>query len=453
MSWLDNLKDGSFRGVPFNITDAGTLIGRRTSLTEYPLRDEPYSEDLGRRQRRFVVECVVLGDDYMTARDNLIAALEAKGPGTLVHPYYGTRSVVVADAVEIIESQREGGCARFRIPFAESGENLQPSSTADTQAQVQSQVSAVNTQLGQSFGNAFSVNGMPQWVTDATTSDLGGLMSKLASLRDSIPGIPSSITDFNAALASFSSDLTGLISSPFDLGASIVSLIVGLGSIAAQPLDALGLYTSLFDYGADAPAIAQTTPARVQQATNNAALYSLVQGAALSQAVSMVASTPAQTQTTTQLQLPSDTTSTSPSASSASGTGSSGSASASASAASASTTPVPVQVTVNGFDTTNTAITVRDQLTDQIDVLVLTADDELYPMLQDLRAAIVTDVDTRIAVLPNQINFVPAATLPALVIAYRLYGDATRDLEIVARNDLPYPGFVTGGQALEVLSE
>lgn len=451
MSWLDNLKDGSFRGVPFNITDAGTLIGRRASLTEYPLRDEPYSEDLGRRQRRFVVECVVLGDDYMTARDNLIAALETKGAGTLVHPYYGTRSVVVADAVEIIESRREGGCARFRIPFAESGENLQPSSTTDTQAQVQSQVSTVNDQLGQSFGNAFSVNGMPQWVTDATTNDLGGLTSMLARLRDSIPGIPSSVTDFNAALASFSSDLTGLISTPFDLGANIVSLIVGLGSIAGQPLDALGLYTSLFDYGSDAPAIAQTTPARVQQAVNSAALYSLVQGAALSQAASMAASTPAQTQTTTQLQLPSDATSTSAGASSTASTGQSATSSSSTSGASSAL--VPVQVTINGFDTTNTAITVRNQLTDQIDVLVLTVDDDLYPMLQDLRAAVVTDIDTRIAALPNQITYVPGATLPALVIAYRLYGDAMRDLEIVAKNDLPYPSFVTGGQALEVLSE
>lgn len=453
MSWLDDLQDGSFRGVPFNITNAATLVGRRTQLTEYPLRDKPSSEDLGQRADRFIVECVVLGTSYMTARDNLIAALKTKGPGTLVHPYYGTMSVVVVDAVEISETSKNGGSASFRIPFAESGENIQPEASTDTQAQVQSQSSTVNAQLGTSFGNVYSTDGMPQWVTDATTSDMGGLMSTLSSLRDSIPSIPSAITNFNAELESFSSSLTSLISTPFDLGASIVSLVVGLGSIAAQPLDALGLYTSLFDYGSDAAPVAQTTPARVQQATNSAALFSLVQGAALSQAASMAASTPAQTQTTTQMMLPSDVAA----GSSLSGTytllPSQSTTTQSTTSSTSTSTPVPVQVTTNGFDTTNDALNVRDNLTNQIDTLVLTADDDLYPMLQDLRAAVVTDIDTRITALPTQIIFIPAITLPALVIAYRLYGDASRDLELVAMNDLPYPGFVQGGQELEALSE
>ena len=438
MSWRDNLRDGSFRGVPFNIIDAGTLVGRRTQLTEYPLRDTPASEDLGARADQFMIECVVLGPNYMDERDALIKALKTKGPGTLIHPYYGTMSVVIAGPVEIRESSREGGLARFRIPFAESGENIEPSATVDTQAQVQSQVAIVNAQLGQSFGDQFSVSGMPQWVTDATTSNLGGLTSVLETLRDSIPGIPSSVTAFNAELQGFSSDLTSLIASPYDLGASIVSLVEGLGTIAMQPLDALSLYTSLFDYGSDTPEVAQTTPARVQQAANNTALFGLVQGVALSQAASMAASTPAQTQTTTQLQLPSDVPS---------------SSAAYAVASSPSSTPVPVQVTVNGFDTSDAALTVRNQLTDQIDSLVLTADDALYPMLQDLRATVVIDIDTRVTALPAQIIFIPARTLPPLVIAYRLYGDATREAEIVARNKPPYPGFITGGQPLEVLSE
>ena len=448
MSWRDQLQDGSFRGVPFQITDASSLFGRRIQLTEYPLRDEPSSEDEGRRARRFVVECVVIGSDYRTLRDNLITAFETKGAGTLVHPYYGTRSVVLDGPVEVRESSREGGCARFRIPFAESGENLEPSATTDTQAQVLSQASAVNSQLSQSFASQFSLANMPQWVTDAATGDLGGLTGMLSNLRDSIPGIPSSITDFNAALHSFSSDLTSLISSPFDLGASIVSLVVGLGTIAAQPLDALGLYSSMFDYGSDAKPIAATTPARAQQSANSAALFGLVQGVAVSQAAAMAATTPAQTQTTTQLQLPTDASSAPTPTSMPTPT-----SVATSTSSTASTTPIPVQITTNGFDTTDNAVSVRTQISDKIDDLVLVADDDLYPMLQDLRATLIVDIDTRITALPTQIIFTPSVTLPALVIAYRLYGDSTRDTEVVARNNLPYPGFVVGGQPLELLSE
>ena len=51
---------------------------------------------------------------------------------------------------------------------------------------------------------------------------------------------------------------------------------------------------------------------------------------------------------------------------------------------------------------------------------------------------------------------VPAVTMPALVIAQRLYGDPARmearAAEIAARNKVPHPGFVPGGAALQVLS-
>ncbi len=44
-----------------------------------------------------------------------------------------------------------------------------------------------------------------------------------------------------------------------------------------------------------------------------------------------------------------------------------------------------------------------------------------------------------------------ANTIPACVLAWRLYGDADRDDEIVARNAISHPNFVQGGDVLEVL--
>ena len=47
----------------------------------------------------------------------------------------------------------------------------------------------------------------------------------------------------------------------------------------------------------------------------------------------------------------------------------------------------------------------------------------------------------------------PQTTLPALVVAHRLYGDATRADEITVRNNARHPGALRGGIELEVLSE
>ena len=206
MSWRDQLRDGSFRGVPFKVEgQMRTEVGRRGQLHEYPLRDTPYAEDLGRRRRAYNVECLVLGPDYMAARDALITALEQKGPGTLVHPYYGTVSAAVFDPAQVEESTREGGMARFRIPFVESGEKVQPAATTDTVATVNTQAANTQSTLVNSFSNGqYNASGVASWVSNSAMSDLGDLTTQLQSLRDGIPGIPDSVTAFNGLLQGFS---------------------------------------------------------------------------------------------------------------------------------------------------------------------------------------------------------------------------------------------------------
>jgi prophage DNA circulation protein len=432
MSWRDELQPGSFRGVPFLIDGSEAEFGRRIALHEYPLRDTPYGEDLGRRGRQFSIECLVLGPDYMAARDNLIQALEAPGAGTLVHPYLGTRRVVVAQPASVYESTREGGLARFRIPFAEAGEKLEPEATADTAAQVQDQADATSTVLANSFASQWNVEGTPQWVSDAGSGYLTQLTDQLKALRDSIPGLPDSVTAFNAQLQAFSDGLSSLIRTPFNLGANVLDLVLGLGTIAQQPINALGLYRNLFDFGSDQAPVAGTTPARKQQATNLTALQGLVRGAAIAQAAAAASKVPAQTQPAKVASVASTT---------------------STSATATQLTSDPSTSATIGYGTADQAVVIRDALTDAIDDQSLIADDDLYVQLLDLRTAIVRDINTRVAGLPNLITFTPSTTLPALVLANRLYGDAGREQEIVARNDLRYPAFVTGGQALEVLGE
>lgn len=453
MSWRDDLQPGSFRGVPFLIDDSTAQVGRRVALHEYPLRDTPWGEDLGRRARRFAVDCLVLGTDYMSARDALIAALETAGAGTLVHPYFGTRSVVVSDAVEVRESTREGGVARFRIPFAESGEKLEPASVTDTPSVVNAASASAQAQLAASFANGqYSVSGWPAWLGASAMTDLNTFNQQLMALRDSIPSLPSAVTAFNGLLSNFSATLTSLVSTPFDLGAGVVSLVLGLGTLARQPLDALSLYTQLQGFGASWSNPAPATPARAQQAANRTALVTLVQGLALAQAAATSAQVPAQTQAAplpvasaaapvwtvpvvspiTGLPLPSAPQLVAPQT--------------------ADSQQLAAPATVQGYDTAQAAAQVRESITEAIDTACLTADDPSYLQWRDLRAGVVADLSARAAALPSLVSFVPATTLPALVLAWRLFGDATRDAEIVSRNDVPYPGFVPGGQALEVLS-
>ncbi len=129
-----NLQQASYNGVPFGVDDEECRFGRRQALHEYPKRDKPWAEDMGRATRRMAVNGFLMvsgvyngGGDAMFQRDQLVAAVETPGPGTLVHPTLGTLTVSVFDLT--IRSRTEDGYGTyfsFSLTFIEGGDRLFP---------------------------------------------------------------------------------------------------------------------------------------------------------------------------------------------------------------------------------------------------------------------------------------------------------------------------------------
>ena len=128
MTWKDRLQDASFRGVPFKVEEESAGTGRRVETHEYPNRDKPYTEDLGKITFRPSITAYVVGDDCFDQRDRLIDALNKPGPGTLVHPTYGELKVCVDGEVRVSTSKSEGRIVRFDLKFVEAGELSYPTS-------------------------------------------------------------------------------------------------------------------------------------------------------------------------------------------------------------------------------------------------------------------------------------------------------------------------------------
>jgi len=128
-NWQDHIHPASFRGVPFAIIDAEGNFGRRQAVHEYPYRDTAWIEDLGRGTRRltlngFIIQSSLIysAADVMTQRDSLIAACEALGPGTLVHPTLGELTVSIPDGgLKIRESKDSERVFEFSLTVIESG--------------------------------------------------------------------------------------------------------------------------------------------------------------------------------------------------------------------------------------------------------------------------------------------------------------------------------------------
>lgn len=67
-------------------------------------------------------------------------------------------------------------------------------------------------------------------------------------------------------------------------------------------------------------------------------------------------------------------------------------------------------------------------------------DDADYYALRALRTSVVNDMNTRALTLQPVITQTYNSTVPSLVLAQMLYGDATREPDLVGRNDCENPG-------------
>ena len=87
-------------------------------------------------------------------------------------------------------------------------------------------------------------------------------------------------------------------------------------------------------------------------------------------------------------------------------------------------------------------IGLRNNLTQVLDAEALNASDATFTALTDARGTVWRDLTERSRSGARLTSRTPPETTPALVLAYDLYDDATRNAEIVARNGVRHPGFV-----------
>lgn len=139
--WRDALLPANFDGCFFHVEAGSKESGRRIVVHEFPKKDVPYAEDMGRRAIEFSVRayCIqypfnttdapdpVPGDvrflymrDYRIARDLLRDRLEIEGSGTLQLPSLPPLRVV-CPRYRLSEEERLGGYCVFDIQFVEFG--------------------------------------------------------------------------------------------------------------------------------------------------------------------------------------------------------------------------------------------------------------------------------------------------------------------------------------------
>lgn len=395
------MRAGSFRAVPFVIEGGEQEGGRRLALHEYPDRDEPYPEDLGRRARRFSLDVFVHGDAYMAARDELVAALEESGPGVLIHPYRGRLSVVV-EAYSVSERTDDGGVARFSLTLLESGEQPQPEVSEATDASILARALAAVEAATTEIDRSYSVVGERLETITAALDDMTSVAEAIdGALRRPAAALARDGAALAAAVRSLSANISSIVSAPGDFLAAvrnISELITQSAGALAVSVGAVALHRTILARLRPIPAaLAGAGTLAVETANTRAVLIGVRSVLVAGYAEALVE-----------------------------------------------------HPTLTYDDAVLAATEIAEVLGDVIAEGV-GIDTELA--LDDLRGAVLRDLEHRAGELPRRRDFTPAGPTSTLELAQLLYGDATRAEEIERLNPttIGHPGFI-GDATLRVLT-
>jgi len=192
--------------------------------------------------------------------------------------------------------------------------------------------------------------------------------------------------------------ITSLIRAPAEMASALTGTLSGIRSSLQSPFQALDIYTTLFGSDTDTSNMSVATSNRVQLKENTDAFNSLVKRSAIAEACRTIA--------------------------------------------------------IINWESLDDAINIRDQVLGAIDEeMEQPMGDGVFNAMSGLRAAIAEDIRIRGAKMPRIKHFTTEAQLPALVLAHRIHNDVSRDNEIINRNHIKHPGFVSGGRSIEVLAD
>ena len=244
--WYESLRAAAFRGVPFEVETAGLSGGRRVAVYEMPGRDQAVTEDLGRKPRLVPFSAYVIGDDAQSKAFALLQALEAEGPGLLVHPIYG-ELLVQATNYTTTASWDGGNAVAFDLEFVEAGDL--EFVAVDTGTAIDSTADALDAVAAGSLAAALDTDGFASFVLEDAIAEAEGLLDEIESIVRTPFAIIDDAADVVGDIAALKLRATELVQAPGDLADAVTGLmarigdLVGLRSLASHAGEELGTAT------------------------------------------------------------------------------------------------------------------------------------------------------------------------------------------------------------------
>lgn len=399
MGYLDQLRQATFRSFEFFVESSQVAGGRRAVQHQYPNRETPYTEDMGRQARSYQIEGHIIGDDYLDAKNRLFEVFEKKGPGELIHPFYGSLMVQVS-SLNVSESIKQGAIATFSCTFLELGDSRFPKGTNDKGAILSDNVDASLALIKQDFDDNFSVLGMPEFAIQSARNLIAKAQQTFDDITKPLSDVAEAVAELSFATRNLVAETNDLLQSPESLSQRLLDSFKLMENAISSNKDKKNAYSGFYGFSGD-DEVDETTPTRIQEAENKKTFENFMRRAS---AVS-------------------------------------------------STSPAIVAEFVSIDEAHESRQEISAVLEEQIrEIEVEQPNTDLLQSMEDVNASMTDALPDPDADLPSIKTVTPERTSVTLLLSYDLNESIENEQDIIDRNSIRHPGFVPAQEPLEVIS-
>jgi prophage DNA circulation protein len=392
-NWLTTLWSASFKGVPFLVERDNENGSRRIVEHEFPMRDEPFLEDLGEGVRHYQVTAYVASDGADAEASAVMQICATRGPGILVLPAHGPTLVRCLDFARDRGKDRHGYIAH-QLRFSRDGAATALISTALLSNLTFIAVDNLAVEVASAFVASVRTALQPDFVVGAAVDGLLDAVATVETLRATNPvDAVVSAAQRNETVSLYAA-IPDLLDDPATHAAAPARIVASMRTVAAaiDPEVAVRALEEILQSLA-APAViipsVYPTPRRRDQAINAETAARVLRLATISAYCEAVALTP--------------------------------------------------------LADRPTALTLRGNVAEYLEAEIESVDageHGLYRSLIAVRDATVDYLSRAILDLAPVRTVDANQSMPSLYWAWRFYRDPNRSTEIVARNRVAHPSFI-----------
>ncbi len=180
-TWMQSLRRASFRGVAFWVEQDQLETGRRLVVHQYPLRDDPYIEDMGRDANKVKVTAYLAGDSARDEEKRLRRACEAEGAAGLSLPLEQLRAHCEKCSRDY--SRDKLGFIAFKIDFVLEGGGAGPLPAAFLARMAAAALPLAMSAAISLLRSGYQTIGAASWVTEAGEAEIIAIATAIDAAR------------------------------------------------------------------------------------------------------------------------------------------------------------------------------------------------------------------------------------------------------------------------------